>query len=92
MIRLGQTLDGRLIIGASVAFPHDVKHVEYYRDQKLFNLVYDTPEEDSDLMPCEMTADVATIVESSPDVIIVARGDAGTIEEAYQIPLIQIGF
>lgn len=91
MIRLGRTQDGRLIIGSAADFPHDIRHVEYYRDQRLFNLVYDTPGEDSDLMPCEIDPDIAAIVESSPDVIIICRGQNGRVEDAYQIPLIQIG-
>lgn len=91
MIRLGQTQDGRLIIGSGTNFPHDIRHVEYYRDQKLFNLVYDTPGEENELMPCEIGADVAAIVERSPDVVIICHGRNGRVESAYQIPLIQIG-
>jgi hypothetical protein len=38
MIVLGQADDGRLILGSNEALPGDVKYVEYYREQRLFNL------------------------------------------------------
>ena len=91
MIRLGQTGDGRLIVGGNQDFKHDIMRIEYYREQKLFNLVYDTPDDESDLMPCEITPEIAKIVEASPEVIIVCRGQNGQVDSAYQVPLIQIG-
>ncbi len=89
MIRLGQSMDGRLLIGSNEAFPSDVRHVEYYKDQKLFMLVYENSE--SDLMPTEISAETHDIIQSSPNVMIIAMAPDGQSPYGYQVPLVQIG-
>ena len=91
MIRLGQAEDGRLILGSNEPFPAAVKHVEYYIDQKLFNLVFDTDDEQSELMPHELCACTAGIVHSSPNIMIIAMAEAGAEPYGYMVPLVQIG-
>lgn len=91
MIRLGQTMDGRLILGSSETFPADIKHVEYYKEQRLFSLVFDTPDEESALMPCEIPPKIATIVQASPNIIVIAMAEAGAEPYGYMVPLVQIG-
>jgi hypothetical protein len=95
MIRLGQASDGRLILGSSQPFPADVKYVEYYREQRLFNLVFEggvvAADEESALMPTELSADVAQIVQASPSVMVVAMALGGCEPYGYAVPLIQIG-
>ena len=41
MIHLGLTNDKRLIMASNQALPSDIERVEYYREQKLFNLVFE---------------------------------------------------
>lgn len=91
MIQLGQTQDGRLIIGSNQPFPADVKHVEYYREQRLFVLAYETQEAESDLMPCEISADIAPLIGGHPEILILTAGKGGAEPSGYQVPLIQIG-
>lgn len=95
MIRLGQADDGRLVLGSSEAFPADIKYVEYYRDQRLFNLVFDTEVEDSDLMPLELCDKTAAVVKASPNIMIIAMAGQpkGADGQAYgyMVPLIQVG-
>lgn len=91
MIRLGQAMDGRLILGSSEAFPADIKHVEYYKDQRLFSLVFETEEEESALMPCEICPKTASIVQSSPNIMVIAMAEPGSQPYGYTVPLIQIG-
>lgn len=91
MIRLGQAMDGRLVLGSSERFPADIKHVEYYKEQRLFSLVYDTDDEQSDLMPCEINEKTAAIVQSSPNIMVIAMAEAGSEPYGYTVPLIQIG-
>lgn len=91
MIRLGQSMDGRLVLGSSESFPADIKHVEYYREQRLFSLVFDTDDEQSSLMPCEVCDRTAAIVQSSPNVMVIAMAEAGSEPYGYMVPLIQIG-
>ncbi len=94
MISLGYALDGRLILGSNQPFPADVKHVEYYKDQKLFNLVFETEDEETALMPCELTDKTASVVQFSPNIMIIAMTgpkDSGQQPYGYVVPLIQIG-
>lgn len=95
MIRLGQADDGRLVLGSNEDFPGDIKYVEYYREQRLFNLVFDTPEEQSDLMPLELSEKTAAIVQSSPNIVIIALASQPQGPNAqpygYLVPLVQIG-
>ena len=91
MIRLGQAADGRLILGSNEAFPAPVKHVEYYIDQKLFSLVFDTDDEQSELMPHELCPRTAAIVHASPNIMIIAMAETGGEPYGYMVPLIQIG-
>ena len=91
MIRLGQSMDGRLILGSSESFPADIKYVEYYKEQRLFSLVFDTAEEESALMPCEISPKTASIVQTSPNIMVIAMAEAGVEPYGYTVPLIQIG-
>ena len=91
MIRLGQAMDGRLILGSNQPFPADVKYVEYYRDQKLFSLVFETDDEESSLMPCELAPETAAIVRASPNIMVIAMAEAGREPYGYMVPLVQIG-
>lgn len=89
MIRLGQSLDGRLLIGSNEPFPADVKRVEYYTEQKLFVLVYENGE--TDLMPTELPAETDRLVRASPNVMIIAMLENGQPPYGYQVSLVQIG-
>lgn len=91
MIRLGQAEDGRLILGSNEAFPADIKYIEYFIDQKLFNLVFDTGDEQSELMPFELCPRTASIVHASPNVMVIAMAENGKQPYGYSVPLIQIG-
>jgi hypothetical protein len=91
MIRLGQAMDGRLILGSSESFPADIRYVEYYKEQRLFSLVFDTEDEESALMPCEIDSKTASIVQSSPNIMVIAMAEAGADPYGYMVPLIQIG-
>ncbi|NQZ14610.1 MAG: hypothetical protein HRT94_07295 [Alphaproteobacteria bacterium] len=91
MIRLGQTQDKRLMVVSNQDFPSDVRRVEYYRDLRLFMLVYENEEDGSDLMPCEISEDVAQKVVESPDIIVIAMAQENTEPYGYHVPLVQIG-
>lgn len=91
MIRLGQAKDGRLVLGSNEAFPADIKYVEYYKEQRMFSLVFDTDDEQSELMPCELSPDTAAIVHTSPNIIVIAMAENNTNPYGYIVPLVQIG-
>lgn len=91
MIHLAQSGDGRLVLASNQALHADISRVEYYRDLKLFMLVFEGEDEQSDLMPCEMSDDVAKIIHSSPDIVVVAMNQDGQEPYGYIAPLVQIG-
>lgn len=76
--------------------PSVVSRVEYYREQRLFMLVYNTitaqddDNEDSDLLEYEIPENMAKPVEHSPNVIIYSLfPDHDPI--GYKVPLIKVG-
>ena len=70
--------------------PDIVCRVEYYRDQRLFMLVYNDEEIKEDLMHYEVPQQVAPSVEGSPSVIIYSLyPDHEPI--GYKVPLVQVG-
>jgi len=91
MIKLGQLEDGKLAIASSQPFPSDIERVEFYADQRYMMLVYEDEQADSDLMPCEINEDVAKIIQSSPNVLVIAMFEQGQEPYGYNVPLIQIG-
>lgn len=91
MIKLGQAKDGRLVLASNQPFPSDIQHIEYYKDQRLFLAVYENEKDGDKLLPCEISEDVAKIVEKSPEIMIVAMAYADKPPEGYDVPLIQIG-
>ncbi len=91
MISLGQSNDGRLILASNQPFPSDVARVEYFRDQKLFMLIYEDTEDGSDLMPCEMNDTESEIIKGSPDILVIVKEHEDADPYGYVSPLIQIG-
>lgn len=92
MIELGQLRDGRLIVASNEPFPADIQRVEYYREQRLFVLVYEeTADYADDLMPCEISPELAAKIHSSPDIMVVAMAQKGQEPYGYPVPLVQVG-
>lgn len=91
MIRLARLEDGRLALTSNRPFPADILRVEYYREQRLFLLVYETEEAGSDLMPCEIRPETADLVQSSPDIQVIMLPENEQGPYGYTVPLIQVG-
>ncbi len=89
-IELGVLKDGGVLLVSDRPLPHVVRHVEFYRDQKLFMLVYDGAGVESELMHYEVPEAMAQPVEKSPNVIIYSLfPDHEPI--GYKVPLIKVG-
>lgn len=89
-IELGILNDGGVLLVSDEPLPDLVKRVEFYRDQRLFMLVYDNNNEDTELMHYEVPDVMAYPVEKSPSVIIYSLfPDHEPI--GYKVPLIKIG-
>ncbi len=90
-IELGQLPDGDLALVCDHSLPGGVKRVEYYRDQKLFMLVYDIPEHEGDLMHYELQEDVAEKVKKRSSMVIVEPDSMTGRPMGYYTSLIQVG-
>lgn len=89
-IELGILHDGRVTLVSDRPLPDIVKRVEYYRDQRLFQLVYKNSEFEDYLMDCEIPENLADPVEKSPNVIIFTLFP-GLEPLGYKAPLIKVG-
>lgn len=89
-IELGILKDGGVLLVSDKPLPHPVKHVEFYRDQRLCMLVYDHDGENTELMHYEVPEKLAQPVEKSPNIIIYSLyPDHEPI--GYKVPLIKVG-
>ncbi len=72
-IELGKFGDGGLMLLSDSAFPHQIRRVEYYRDQKLILLVYDEdPELEGELMHYEVSDVAKGLIENNASILIVS--------------------
>lgn len=90
-IELGQLPDGDLALISGSSLPGEVKRVEYYREQKLFMLIYDIPEHEGDLMHYELRDDVAEKVKKRSSMVIVEPDAMTGRPMGYYASLIQVG-
>lgn len=89
-IELGVMKDGGVMLAADAPFPEIIKRVEFYRDQRLFMLVYDNADQDSDLMHFEVPEHMVYPVEKSPNVIMYCMFQNHE-PIGYTVPLIKVG-
>lgn len=89
-IELGILNDGRVTLVSDAPLPDVIRRVEYYRDQRLFQLVYDDENLEDALMECEIPEELSAPVEKSPNVIIFTLFK-GLDPLGYKVPLIKVG-
>ncbi len=88
-IELGQLPDSSLILMSNTELPHDIRRIEYYRDQRLIMLIYDLPDHEGELMEHELSDHAAAAMALSPDILVVEHGTDRKMM-GYDVPLIQI--
>ncbi len=89
-IELAILNDGRVTLVSDRPLPDIVRRVEYYREQRLFQLIYRNPDQDEHLMECEVPENMSVSVERSPNVIIFTLFP-GLEPLGYKVPLIKVG-
>ena len=89
-IELGVLHDGGVMLVSDRPLPSIICRVEYYRDQRLFMLVYEDVDPDTELMHYEVPPQMAKSVESTPNVMIYSLVPNHE-PIGYKVPLIQIG-
>ncbi len=88
---LGELPDGDLAIVSDMALPADIKRIEYYRDQRLFMLVYDLPDHEGDLMHYELRPEIAEKVQRRSSVVVIEPDKLTGKASGYYASLIQVG-
>ena len=89
-IELATLKDGGVMLVSDQPLPHIVKRVEFYREQRLFMLVYHGEEEQAELMHYEVPANMAYPVDKCPSVMIYSMfPDHAPI--GYKVPLVKVG-
>ena len=82
--------DGGVVLAADGSHHDIVKRVEYYREQRLFLIVYKNTTNEDELMHFEVPHNMIPPVEKSPDVIIYSMFDNHD-PVGYKVPLIKVG-
>ncbi len=89
-VELGILHDGGIMLVSDTPLPDMVCRVEYYREQRLFMLVYDDDENAEDLMQYEVPQRLVRPVECSPNIIIYSLFPEQE-PLGYKVPLVQVG-
>lgn len=89
-IELGLLHGGGVMMVSDVPLPDIVRRVEYYRDQRIFMLVYNDEQHGEDMMHYEVPMDMTSQVEKAPSIMVYSLfPDHEPI--GYKAPLVQIG-
>lgn len=89
-VELGVLHDGGVMLVSDRPLPDIVCRVEYYRQQRLFMLVYYDEAIEEDLMHYEVPQQMVDAVERTPNVIIYSLFPNHE-PIGYKVPLVQIG-
>ena len=89
-IEIGSLREGKLVIASNEKFPAHILRVEYYAEQRLFMFVYNTPDQESQLMPYEVSTDFAKRVECSPNIMVIIMAENGEEPYGYDVPLVKV--
>lgn len=89
-IEMGVMNDGRITLVCDNPLPDVVQRVEYYREQRLFQLVYYDETFEDHLMECEIPENFISPVEKSPNIFIFTVVP-GIKPLGYKAPLIKVG-
>lgn len=89
-IELNILHDGGVVLISDAPLPSVVRRVEYYREQRLFMLVYKNEAQDEQLMDYEVPLEMTAPIEKSPNVIIYTLFDNHE-PIGYKAPLVKVG-
>ncbi len=89
-IELGVLHGGDVMLVSDMPLPDIVCRVEYYRDQRLFMLVYDDENNGDELMHYEIPERMTQPVENTPNIMIYSLFPNHE-PIGYKVPLVQIG-
>ena len=90
-VELSVLNDGRVMLVTNQPMPHIVQRIEYYREQRLFNLVWHDEDMEEMLLHSEIPIDLAMAVERVPEVIICMMFPEEQRVMNYKTPLVKVG-
>ncbi len=89
-VELSKLSDDRIMLMSDRPMPDIVKRIEYYREQRLFMLVWHDEDMEELIMHHEVPIDFAMAIEKAPHVYIYALyPDSEPL--GYKAPLIKVG-
>jgi hypothetical protein len=89
---LGHLKDGGLVLMCAQKLRDDIKHVLFYRDQRLFMLEYHDETVMGDLTDYEISAYSSNFVKTSSAAHILVVDAANPDQlQGFEVPLIQVG-
>ena len=89
-LELAKMNDDRILLVSDMPMPDVGKRVEYYRDQRLFMIVWYDENMEELLMHHEVPIDFAMAIEKTPNILIYSfYPDHDPI--GYKVPLIKVG-
>ncbi|MFP4097384.1 MAG: hypothetical protein ACLFP8_02665 [Alphaproteobacteria bacterium] len=89
-IELGVLHDGTVMMVSDTPLPDIVRRVEYYREQRLFMVVYsDEDEHPDELLHYEIPEDMASPIENTPNIIVYSLFPNHE-PIGYKVPLVQV--
>ncbi len=89
-IELGLLHDGGVMMVSDTPLPDIVLRVEYYRQQRMFMLVYNDEKNGEEMTHYEVPEHMAQQVESAPNVVIYSLFPNHE-PIGYKAPLVQVG-
>ncbi len=89
-IELGLLHDGNVMLVSDTPLPDMVCRIEYYREQRIFMVVYNGDDRDEDMMHYEVPAHMASPVERTPNIMIYSLFPNHE-PIGYKVPLVQVG-
>ncbi len=90
-VELSVLNDGRVMLVSDQPMVDVVQRIEYYREQRLFNLVWYDEEQEELLLHNEIPIDLAMAVERVPEVLICMMFPKEDKTVNYKTPLVKIG-
>ncbi len=89
-IELGLLHDGNVMMVSDTPLPNIVCRIEYYREQRVFMVVYDDDDHTEEMMHYEIPENMTSPVENTPNIMIYSLfPDHEPI--GYKVPLVQVG-
>lgn len=91
-VDIAKLKNGKLALVTDESQPCDIKHIEYFKEQRLFQVIYENSVYDDWLIEDEFSPEAAAVIEGSPAIMVVVMAERGQEPYGYHVPLKQIDY